>query len=138
MVYAMVYIIFYYNQYIPQYINMIYKIIPYKDRNFYFLSDGEKILYIQPNYWNNETYDICTVHVPNRTTGTGYRLVDGDRDILTKIDKSIFNKYKNITNPSWASQSDIKATVPYKDMQAFLKYRKTFCKDLEVLELDNF
>lgn len=79
--------------------------------NHAFFSDGKNIGYIENA---GRGLKCSTVHIPNRTTGTGYGIE------ISEISKSELEKAFCIV-PHWASPGDIPSVVKYSSLEAFLK-----------------
>lgn len=104
------------------------KKINIRDFNFYYLSDGVHILYVQPHIWDKTRYDVNSVHIPNIKTGTSFGLADG----IPEITADIWTKYHAVHAPNWATQADREATVKYKDLNEWLVYKKKFYNEDEI------
>lgn len=94
-----------------------------KDTYCYY-TDGTQIGYVQEGRF--EGYAISTVHVPNRQTGTGFRMVDHAPEITPVGLQAGFAQY-----PSWARADQRSSVVKWRDIEHFLNsdsWRKGFRK----------
>jgi hypothetical protein len=78
-------------------------------------TDGTRICYLQDDRLAG--LSLSAVHIPNQTTGAGFKLADGLslKDITTGALSCAFYA------PDWASSMDIAASIKWRDMQAFLQ-----------------
>ena len=84
-----------------------------KDTYLYF-TDGTRIGYLQEDRLAGIT--MATVHMPNRTTGTGFQVTRH----APEFDKTDLERCFRI-GPEWASTRDLSSVVKYKSMEAFIK-----------------
>lgn len=73
-----------------------------------YYTDGTRIGYLQGEY------DISTVHVPNQTTGTGFRMASYAS--LTKENLELGFVFA----PSWANSYDRESVQKWRDIAHFL------------------
>lgn len=78
-----------------------------------YYTDGDRIGYMQENRLGG--YTICTVHVPNRTTGTGFNMATCAE--LTKENLEL--GFVNV--PSWANSYDRESVKKWRDITHFLE-----------------
>lgn len=85
-------------------------------QSYAYFTDGENIGYIE----NSRLRGLClsTVHVPNRTTGTGFAMT-GDRDTVTLTREYLSQTF--VHAPVWASGGDRASVTKWKSFEAFLK-----------------
>jgi hypothetical protein len=84
------------------------------DDTWLYYTDGTNIGYLQVG--GVMGLSLSTVHVPNRTTGTGFA-VEGHEDMLTEAAlKGAF-----IQAPGWAYSDDRASVEKYRDMTQFIK-----------------
>jgi hypothetical protein len=81
--------------------------------SYLYFTDGTNIGYLQNDRFRGPT--LSTVHVSNRTTGTGFSL-----DQPARLDRDELEKAFVIA-PSWASGSELASVVKYADIAAFVK-----------------
>lgn len=87
-------------------------------QTYAFYTDGTRIAYLQRGYFGG--FDLSSVHVPNRNSGTGFRIAEGlglsdlTRD---KLEQAF------VTAPAGASTTDRASVVKWRDMEAFLASR---------------
>lgn len=88
-------------------------------QSYLFFTDGDKIGYFENDRLSGWT--ISTVHIPNRTTGTGFSLrdtlpgpVELTRECLTKA---------FMTAPAWASDAMRASVAKWPSVASFLKER---------------
>jgi hypothetical protein len=74
-----------------------------------FCTDGTKIAYVQ---WSDGRPSISTVHVPNRTTGTGFQFADS-------ITPTTICEAMNCHAPSWARAIEISSVRKWKNWEEF-------------------
>lgn len=85
-------------------------------RSYAFFVEGDGIGYIE----NSAGLTLSTVHIPNRTTGTGYGL----RDTLGAFE--LTRQYLSLAfmhSPAWASAEMRKSVAKWPSVDAFLKER---------------
>jgi len=82
--------------------------------SYMFFTDGKSIGYFQSDKYRPAT--ISTVHKPNGTTGTGFRVVD-DADPKNKKDLERGFDFC----PNWASGRDRASVIKWRDMAEFLE-----------------
>lgn len=97
-----------------------------------YYTDGERIAYFQADHYGSGV-DICTVHIPNRTSGTGFRVHDciGSAAITEQEAEQGFASY-----PIWASANDRKSVKKYSSIADF-KERSSFHNNLTLLTKEN-
>lgn len=78
---------------------------------YYTNADGTKIAYAQ---WGRSGMDhrISTVHVPNRTTGTGFSYSD-------EITRDALHDALHCHAPAWASRNDAASVRKFSNWDAF-------------------
>ena len=76
-----------------------------------YYTDGTRIAYFQVGEWGG--IDISTVHVPNKNSGTGFRMYDG----ITPRDSDILSGFAH--SPSWAMQRDRDSVKKFKDFEDY-------------------
>lgn len=79
--------------------------------NYAYFTDGKSIGNISFDSWDN----LCcyTVHIPNQTTGTGYKVE------ISGVTKSELEKAFAFA-PEWASQRDRNSINKYSSLDVFL------------------
>jgi len=77
-----------------------------------YFTDGKSIGYIQEEHG---AYCCSTVHIPNRTTGTGYKL-----DPISQITRENLEK-AFVFAPQWANGSARQSIAKFRTLEAFLK-----------------
>lgn len=84
-------------------------------KNYLFYTDGTRIAYFQND--TLEGFTISTVHIPNKTTGTGYGL--GPISSITReaLEAGFLH------SPYWVTRRDRESVRKYADMTQFLKAR---------------
>jgi hypothetical protein len=75
-------------------------------------TDGKNIGYLQYN--RIDGFSISTVHIPNQTTGHGFKVDDG----VSTLDKNDLEQAFRI--PSWASNRDREVSKPWSSIEAFI------------------
>lgn len=88
-------------------------------KTYLYYTDGTRIGYLQKGDFGG--LSISTVHIPNRTTGTGFQATDAADPALVLTRSELERGFMHA--PSWASSDDRKATHKWADMAAFLKSR---------------
>lgn len=83
-----------------------------KDSWLYF-TDGTHIGYLEVSRLGG--YHLATVHIPNKSSGTGYS-IERDSDELTKED--LLRCF--IHAPHWARSADRDPVVKWRNMEQFL------------------
>lgn len=81
-------------------------------KTYGYFTDGTRIGYIQRTAYF-DCYETSTVHIPNKTTGTGFGL-----EPLAEITRESLTP-AFMTAPSWASTTDRESVRKYKDWDAF-------------------
>lgn len=82
-------------------------------QSYAYFTDGIRIGYIQTGDFGG--LRLSTVHIPNRTTGTGFALDD-----CTSLERAELEK-AFIFAPSWAYNTDRESVRKWADIAAFLK-----------------
>ena len=94
-----------------------------------YYTDGKRIAYFQIGHWGG--VEISTVHIPNRQTGTGFRMVDAtDRPTESQVGSGFAH------SPHWAGLSDRESVQKFRDFEDF-KNRSLFGGDLTLVTSDN-
>lgn len=87
-------------------------------RTYLYFTDGQRIGYLQRGDFGGLT--LSTVHVPNKTTGTGFCVTD-DRDPPLTLTLAELERAFALA-PNWASGRQHRETVrKWPNMAAFLK-----------------
>lgn len=76
-----------------------------------YCTDGVNIAYVQ---WSDGRPQVGTVHIPNKTTGTGFRYADD-------ITPSTVRGAMITVTPHWADAKDLASVRKYKDWNEFHK-----------------
>lgn len=87
-----------------------------------FFTDGTRIGYAQ---WGGYRQSVSSVHMPNKTTGTGFGVAD-------EITPTTLAAALNRPYPHWASAADRASVKKYADMDAYLKASKWNSELIEV------
>ena len=74
-----------------------------------YVTDGTNICYVQ---WSDNREMVSSVHMPNKTTGTGYGLFD-------RITPENVRQAMLTLSPNWASGRDRQSVRKYKDWDEF-------------------
>ena len=74
------------------------------------VTDGKRIAYVQWSNYSNP--GVSTVHKPNKTTGTGFRISD-------EITIPLVSLAMAMIAPSWADSRDIASVRKYRDWTEF-------------------
>jgi len=83
-----------------------------KDTWFYY-TDGKNIGYCQ--FPDRDSPMLSTVHMPNRSTGTGYQMLDRWEDITpSKMHAAML-----CHSPAWASSADRASVKKWRDWDHF-------------------
>jgi hypothetical protein len=98
----------------------VYMRDPAKDSWFLYSDATGRIGYCEPYFAG---FSISTVHKPNQTTGTGFRMTDGPLDAC-ELDRATFER-GFATAPSWASRRDVESVRKYRNMDEY-RARGTF------------
>jgi hypothetical protein len=85
--------------------------------SFLFFTDGTRIGYLQHD--DGGSYSLSTVHIPNRTSGTGFRVTEGSEGPLAFTRESLERAF--IHAPNWAFSRDRESVRKWPDMAAFIK-----------------
>lgn len=80
---------------------------------WFYYTDGTNIGYVQ--FPRNESSSLSSVHMPNHTSGTGFR-VTNSWDVINET--SMRNAMMMVT-PHWATGGQAKATVKWRNWDAF-------------------
>lgn len=88
-------------------------------RTYLFFTDGTRIGYLQRGDWGG--LSLSTVHIPNRTTGTGYRMTDDSEPPLMLTRAALEKAFAR--GPHWAYASELQTVQKWANMAAFLKSR---------------
>ena len=89
--------------------------------NYIAFGDDKNVGYCQIDYFGG--FSFSTVHKPNTSTGTGYRVADGiGRPTLQHALGSF------AFAPAWASERDLSTIVKYKGVLAYLAKSKNIYK----------
>lgn len=91
-------------------------------QTYLFYTDGTRIGYLQNDCLAG--FEVSTVHVPNRTSGTGYRMTD-DRDRFTMTRECLERGFAHV--PAWAAR-DYGSVRKYRDMAHFVQSRGSINK----------
>ena len=75
-----------------------------------FVTDGTHIAYAQ---WSDHRPGVSTVHLPNKTTGTGFQFAE-------TITPDTVCKAMNCVAPAWASDKDRASVRKYTDWNEYL------------------
>lgn len=100
-------------------LNGDFRVFVYNENKISWLifSKGDNVGSVENNSFNG--FSFCTKHKPNRTTGTGYQT---ETEIFKPTLQNALNTL--ILAPSWASPSDIKSIIKYKDIEDYLKQER--------------
>jgi len=96
-----------------------------KDSWLYFVDDADRIGYAQET--RSGFVSISTVHVPNRITGTGFRLDDIPSISADNLAKAF------VIAPRWATGSDRASVKKWASWEAF-KASSRFNADYKMIE----
>ena len=88
-------------------------------KTYLFYTDGTRIGYLQKGDFGG--LSISTVHIPNRTTGTGFQVTDDAAPALVLTRSELERGFLHA--PEWAGTAAREATRKWPDMAAFLKGR---------------
>lgn len=91
-------------------------------QTYAFFTDGQRIGYIENH--RLEGLRLSTVHIPNRSSGTGFG-VARDRPVMLTLEglSEAFAMY-----PSWASQTDRESVRKWPSVESFLKAKPTLVR----------
>lgn len=90
----------------------VYQRKPESDTWFYY-TDGTNIGYVQ--FPRRECPSLSSVHMPNSTSGTGFKLTDRWEEIN---ERGMRNAMMMVA-PHWATSSDAKASKKWRNWDAF-------------------
>jgi len=107
-----------------------YKIITINECNFFFISDGKDIVLLEPVKYSENRYRVSSVHIPDRTVGTGYILAEN-----AELTADTVENFLHVLLPNWADRSDLQHIKKYKDLDAFIAYESKFHKDIKVSDI---
>jgi hypothetical protein len=85
--------------------------------SYMYYTDGARVAYLQIDRLRGVT--LSTVHIPNRTTGTGFSLAD---DLYGVTKESLESAFMH--SPSWANRFDRESVKKFGSMEAFLTSTK--------------
>ena len=85
-------------------------------KSYLYFADGARIGYLQCSDWGG--LSLSTVHVPNQTTGTGFRMADTFRpEALTRAEL----ERAFAIAPDWASNRERATVRKWRDVGTFVK-----------------
>lgn len=79
---------------------------------FMLFTDGRNIGYLEDNRLYG--YSISTVHIPNKSTGTGFQI---ERHVSELTKDRLERAF--ISHPSWARGDEISSVKKYRDMEHY-------------------
>lgn len=81
------------------------------DAEYCFATDGTGIAYVQ---WSRGENRVSTVHMPNKMTGTGFNMVEGEAITPENVRKAMY-----AVAPGWAKPNEIQSVRKYKSWDDF-------------------
>lgn len=104
--------------------------IDYDGRGHYAtVTDGSHFANIEKDHFHG--YNVSTVHIANRKTGTGFRIAE-------RVDSEKAMEALRVAlltdTPFWAPESDRKSVKKFASIDAILEKERKFWKDAHVVE----